>query len=77
MTAVQCTTIRLLIILVLDKNDMGSALINTMKIDSAVLMQLSKLYKSGVLVKNIANQLGWDQKTTIRVLRMLGYNIGF
>lgn len=56
---------------------MGSAIINTMKIDSTVLMQLSKLYKSGVLVKNIANQLGWDQKTTIRVLRMLGYNIGF
>lgn len=56
---------------------MGSAIINTMMIDSVVLKQLSKLYKSGVSVKDIANQLGWDQKTTIRVLRMLGYNIGF
>jgi hypothetical protein len=58
-------------------NDMGSAIINTMKIDSAVLIQLSKLYKSGVSVKNIAKQLRWDQQTTIRVLQLLGFNIGF
>lgn len=56
---------------------MGNAIINTMKIDSAVIIQLSKLYKSGVPVKNIAKQLRWDQQTTIRVLQMLGFNIGF
>ena len=47
-----------------------------MKIDSAVLRRLSKLHESGVSVRDIAGQLGWDQQTTIRVLRLLGYNTG-
>lgn len=56
---------------------MGTVIINTMKIDSAMIIQLSKLYKSGVPVRNIAKQLRWDQRTTIRVLQLLGFNIGF
>lgn len=55
---------------------MGSIVMNTIEIDSAVLNHLSKLYKSGVSVRDIACKLGWDQQTTIRVLRLLGYNTG-
>ena len=47
-----------------------------MKIDAALLGRLSKLYESGVSIKDIAGQLGWDQQTTIRLLRLLGYNTG-
>ena len=54
---------------------MGSAIINTIKVDSAVLTRLSKLYESGASVSDIAGQIGWDQRTTIRVLRLLGHDI--
>jgi DNA-binding IclR family transcriptional regulator len=53
-----------------------SAIINTMKIDAALLKRLSKLRESGISIRDISDQLGMDQQTTIRLLRLLGYNTG-
>ena len=47
-----------------------------MKIDVVQLRRISKLYESGVSIKDIAGRLGWDQQTTIRLIRLLGYNTG-
>ena len=55
---------------------MVSAIINTLKIDAAMLKRLSRLYESGMSIKEISNKLEMDQQTTIRLLRLLGYNTG-
>jgi len=52
---------------------MGRSVINMIKFDSALPIHLSKLYKSGVSVRDIASQLEWDRQTIIRVLPLLGY----
>lgn len=55
---------------------MASAIINTLNIDAAFLKRLSKLYESGMSIKEIGDTLKIDQQMAIRLLRLLGYNTG-
>jgi DNA-binding IclR family transcriptional regulator len=54
----------------------STIVINTTRIDQDFLNRLSKLYKSGVSIKEISDRMGMDLQTTVRLLRLLGYNTG-
>ena len=41
----------------------------------AFLRQIARLYEQGIPIKDIAIQLKIDQKTTLRILQLLGYGL--
>jgi hypothetical protein len=45
-------------------------------IDAVILKKLSKLFESGLSIKEISDILEMDQQTITRLLRLLGYNTG-
>jgi hypothetical protein len=53
----------------------SGAIINTIRIDVAFLRQIARLYEQGIPIKDIAVQLKIDQKTTLRILQLLGYGL--
>ena len=55
---------------------MVSAIINTLNIDAAFLKRMSKLYESGMSIKEISDALRIEQQMTIKLLKLLGYNNG-
>lgn len=55
---------------------MVCAIINTLNIDPAFLKRLSKLYESGMSIKEICHTLGIEQQMVIKLLRLLGHNTG-
>jgi len=55
---------------------MVGAIINTIMIDAVILKKLSRLFESGLSIKEISDILEMDQQTITRLLRLLGYNTG-
>ena len=55
---------------------MTGAIINTLNIDAAFLKRLSKMYESGMSIKEISEMLKLEQQMTIKLLRLLGYDTG-
>jgi hypothetical protein len=55
---------------------MAGAVINTLNIDAAFLRSLSRLYESGMSIKEICDILKIDQQMATKLLRLLGYNTG-
>jgi len=55
---------------------MTGAIINTLNIDAAFLRRLSKMYESGMSIKEISEMLKLEQQMTITLLRLLGFDTG-
>jgi hypothetical protein len=55
---------------------MAGAVINTLNIDASFLRRLSRLYESGMSIKEICDILKIDQQMATKLLRLLGYNTG-
>jgi DNA-binding MarR family transcriptional regulator len=52
---------------------MASATGNTTRIDSQLLKRLAEMYETGISIKDISEELGMDQHTVKRLLKLLGY----
>jgi|GEM_PF-3544911 len=52
---------------------MTSIIVNTPKIDAKMLKQMSRMYESGISIKDISDQLGMDLMTVKKLLKLLGY----
>jgi DNA-binding IclR family transcriptional regulator len=52
---------------------MASAIENTARIDAQLLKQISRMYETGISLKDISEELGIGQKTVKRLLKLLGY----
>jgi AraC-like DNA-binding protein len=52
---------------------MVSAIKNTNRLDSQLLKQISRMYENGISIKEISQELGIDEPTTKKLLKMLGY----
>ncbi len=42
-------------------------------IEAQLLKRLSRMYEAGISIKDISEELGMDQRTVKRLLRLLGY----
>lgn len=52
---------------------MASAIENTTRIDAQLLKRLSRMYESGIPLKDISEELKMDQRTVKKLLKLLGY----
>lgn len=52
---------------------MASVIVNTTRIDSQVLKQMSKMYEAGISLNDISEELKVEQKTVKKLLKLLGY----
>ncbi|MEP0824270.1 MAG: winged helix-turn-helix transcriptional regulator [Nitrososphaera sp.] len=52
---------------------MTGIVVNTTRIDARILKQMSKMYEAGISIKDISDQVGMDQMTVKRLLKLLGY----
>ncbi|HJS81203.1 MAG TPA: helix-turn-helix domain-containing protein [Nitrososphaera sp.] len=52
---------------------MVSAIETTTRIDAQLLKQISRMYETGISLKDISEELGIGQKTVKRLLKLLGY----
>lgn len=53
---------------------MASVTENTIRIDTQLLTQLSRMYGAGISLRDISEELKVEQKTVQRLLKLLGYS---
>lgn len=46
---------------------------STTRIEAQLLKQLSRMYETGISIKDISEELKMDQRTVKRLLKLLGY----
>jgi hypothetical protein len=51
----------------------ASAIENTTRIDAQSLKKMSRMYETGISLKDISEELNMDQKTVKRLLKLLSY----
>jgi DNA-binding MarR family transcriptional regulator len=52
---------------------MASVIKNTTRIDSLLLMRLSRMYEQGISIKEISEELEIEQSIIKKLLKLLGY----
>ncbi|HKZ62437.1 MAG TPA: hypothetical protein VJZ68_08505 [Nitrososphaera sp.] len=69
----QCTTFLVLIPSSCPDDSMASAIENTTNVDAKFLKRLSRMYETGISLKDISEELRIDEKKVKMFLKLLGY----